>query len=61
MTKTEGGSATTNGVRSSSAKPSTPRPESETPTTLDPKAPEFQPSPGPAYVSSLLKDLAINC
>ena len=48
VTKTEGGSATTNGVRSTSAKPSTPRSESDTARTLNPKAPDFQPSPRPA-------------
>ena len=45
--KTEGGSTTTNGVRSTSAKPSTPRPESDLAKTLNPEAPEFQPSPHP--------------
>lgn len=44
---TEGGSATNNGVRSTSAKPSTPRPESDTSRTLNPKAPDFHPSPHP--------------
>lgn len=47
VAKTEGGSASTNGVRSTSAKPSTPRPESDTTRTLNPEAPEFQPSPHP--------------
>ena len=48
ITKTEGGSATTNGVRSTSAKASTPRPEGDTAKPLNPKAPDFQPSPQPA-------------
>ena len=43
ITKTEGG-AGTNGVRSTSAKPSTPRSESDSAKTLNPKAPDFQPS-----------------
>ena len=43
ITKTEGGAAT-NGVRSTSAKPSTPRPESDATSTLNPKAPDFQPT-----------------
>ena len=47
VAKTEGSSATNNGVRSTSAKPSTPRPESEAPRALNPKAPDFQPSPRP--------------
>ena len=47
VAKTEGGSATTNGVRSTSAKPSTPRPESDTARALNPMAPDFQPSPQP--------------
>ena len=47
ITKTEGGAAT-NGVRSASANPSTPRPESDTAKTLNPRAPDFQPSPRPA-------------
>lgn len=44
-TKTEGGSATTNGARSTSAKPSPPHLEIMTAKTLNPKAPDFQPSP----------------
>ena len=43
--KTEGGSATTNGARSTSVKPSTPHSESNTASTLNPNAPDFQPSP----------------
>ena len=46
-TKTEGGVAV-NGVRSSSAKPSTPHPENDTLKPLNPKAPDFQPSSRPA-------------
>lgn len=47
ITKTESGAAT-NGVRSTSAKPSTPRPESDATSTLNPKAPDFQPNSRPA-------------
>ena len=43
ITKTEGG-AGTNGVRSTSAKPSTPHSESDSAKTLNPKAPDFLPS-----------------
>lgn len=47
IAQTEGGAATS-GVRSTSAKPSTPRPETEAAKTLNPKAPDFQPSSRPA-------------
>ena len=48
VTETEGGGATANGARSTSAKPSTPRSGNETPKTLNPKAPDFQPGSRPA-------------
>lgn len=45
MTKTEGGVAATNGIRASSAKPSTSRVDLDATKGLNPKAPEYQPSP----------------
>ena len=61
IAKTEGSSASTNGVRSTSAKPSTPRPDGDAARTLNPKAPEFQPSPRPALVSTLRKAFRRDC
>ncbi|KAL6718695.1 THO2 plays a role in transcriptional elongation [Lecanora helva] len=45
---TENGSSNTNGGRSTSAKPATPQPGSDSTKALNPKAPDFRPSPRPS-------------